>query len=154
MSRALSHASFAALLTGSLLLGACAHRAGRGADEAAVRGVLAMQRAAWNHGDLEGFMAGYWRSDSLTFYSAGDVSQGWQAAFDRYQRRYRGEGREMGSLDFELRQVDVLDDRHAMVRGAWRLALKSGSPHGLFTLVLRRFPDGWKIVHDHTSAAQ
>ncbi len=112
-------------------------------------------KAAWNRGDLAGFLEGYWRSDSLTFYSGGDVNRGWEATRDRYVRRYRSEGREMGTLDFDLHQVAVLDPGHAVVRGAWRLKRTADAPHGLFTLVLRRFPGtGWRIVHDHTSVAE
>ncbi len=147
------------------LLGACTGRGepGEGAPsaalappaaEAAVRALLDEQRVAWNRGDLDGFMEGYWRSDSLTFYSGGDVNHGWQATYDRYVRRYRSEGREMGTLEFDLHRVDVLGSDHALVRGAWRLTRKADAPHGLFTLVLRRLPGGWKIVHDHTGAAE
>lgn len=126
-----------------------------GSEAAAVREVLSTQQAAWNRGDLEAFLEGYWRSDSLTFYSGGDVNYGWQATRDRYVRRYQSEGREMGTLDFDLHEVAVLDPEHATVRGAWRLRRSADSPHGLFTLVLRRFPgSGWKIVHDHTSVGE
>jgi ketosteroid isomerase-like protein len=122
---------------------------------AAVRALLATQQAAWNRGDLVGFMEGYWKSDSLTFYSGGDVNQGWQATFDRYVRRYRSEGREMGTLDFDLQEVTASDPDHALVYGAWRLKRSADAPHGLFTLVLRRIPGaGWRIVHDHTSVAE
>lgn len=125
------------------------------ADTSAIRLVLDAQVAAWNRGDLEGFMQGYWRSDSLTFYSGGDVSHGWQAAHDRYVRRYRSEGREMGRLAFDLHAITLLAPGQAVVRGGWALELTSGHPQGLFTLWLRRFPAaGWRIVHDHSSVAQ
>ncbi len=134
-------------------------RAGRPAEAAeavaGVRKLLADQQTAWNHGDLAGFMEGYWKSDSLTFYSAGDVQQGWRAAYDRYVRRYQSEGREMGRLDFEIHAITPLGRDVALVRGAWFLKRGTDAPHGLFTLVLRRFPRlGWRIVHDHTSSAE
>ncbi len=142
-----------ALLVALVRCAGAAPAAARGA-EAEVRAVLAAQEAAWNRGDLEGFMAGYWRSDSLTFYSGGDVSHGWQMAHDRYQRRYQGEGREMGRLVVDLHEVGVLSRDAAIVKGTWRLQLKDSAPEGLFTLVLRRIPgQGWRIVHDHTSVA-
>jgi len=123
-------------------------------DPAAVRRVLAEQVAAWNRGDLEGFMRGYWKSDSLSFYSGGTVTHGWQETHDRYQRRYQAEGREMGTLVFDLHDVTVLGRAHAMVRGGWSLQMKDGQPRGLFTLWLRWFPEaGWRVVHDHTSSA-
>ena len=123
-------------------------------DAAAVRRLLAAQVAAWNRGDLEGFMQGYWESDSLTFYSGGKVSRGWQATLDGYRKRYQSEGREMGTLVFDLHDVTLPARGQALVRGGWSLKLKDGEPRGLFTLWLRWFPDaGWRVVHDHTSAA-
>lgn len=122
--------------------------------EAAVRGVLEAQRAAWNRGDLDGFMDGYWKSDSLAFYSGETVSRGWEATRDRYERRYKSEGREMGTLAFDLHEVEPDGPDRATVQGAWRLTLRQGSPHGSFTLRFRRFPDaGWKIVEDRTTSA-
>ncbi|MFL5240524.1 MAG: YybH family protein [Gemmataceae bacterium] len=117
-----------------------------------VRSVLAKQQAAWNEGNLEEFMEGYWHSEDLTFYSGNDIQRGWQATTDRYRKRYQSEGREMGKLAFDDLEVDVLDTDNALVRGRWKLAVTDGSnPQGLFTLRFRRLPEGWRIVHDHTS---
>ena len=132
--------------------GGPAHDAG--AEAAAVRGVLEAQRVAWNRGDLDGFMEGYWKSDSLAFHSGENVSRGWEATRDRYMRRYKSEGREMGTLEFSFDDVAVDAPDRATVRGEWRLTLRNGSPHGSFTLRLQRFPDqGWKIVEDRTTSA-
>jgi ketosteroid isomerase-like protein len=123
-------------------------------DPGAVRRLLAEQVEAWNRGDLEGFMKGYWRSDSLSFYSGGSVTRGWQTTLDRYRKRYQAEGREMGTLAFDLHDVALPARGLALVRGGWTLKMKDSEPHGLFTLVLRWFPDaGWRVVHDHSSAA-
>ena len=123
-------------------------------NPAAVRRLLDEQVAAWNRGDLAGFMEGYWRSDSLTFYAGGDVVRGWQVTHDRYHRRYQSEGREMGVLVFDLHDVRVTAAGQALVRGAWSLEFEDSRPHGLFTLWLRWFPDrGWRVVHDHSSSA-
>lgn len=124
------------------------------ADTAGVRAVLAAQLAAWNRGDLEGFLDGYWRSDSLTFYSGGDVARGWRAARDRYVRRYASGGAEMGRLAFDVHAVEPLGPDRALVKGAWSLALGGASPRGLFTLVFARTPAGWRIVHDHSSLGE
>ncbi len=125
-----------------------------GRAQTAIRAVLAAQVEAWNRGDLEAFMTGYWRDDSLTFYSGGDVSHGWQPTLERYRRRYQGEGKEMGTLVFELHDVQVLATDVAVVKGGWALTLKDGAPRGLFTLILRDVPHaGWRIVHDHSSVA-
>src|SRR5262249_42092451 len=121
------------------------------ADEAAVRRVLDQQVAAWNRRDLGGYMAGDWDSPALTFYSGGAITGGWQATLERYRQRYQGEGKEMGTLDFSDVKVEMLDRRSAFVRGRWHLVMSSGKePKGLFTLIVRRRPEGWRIVHDHT----
>lgn len=120
-----------------------------------ITAVLHQQQDAWNRKDLEGFMAGYWNSPDLTFYSGGNIAHGWQAALDRYRKHYQGEGKEMGRLEFSDLQVEILAPGVAFVRGAFRLTMSDGkTPHGLFTLVFRKFPEGWKIVHDHSSAAE
>jgi beta-aspartyl-peptidase (threonine type) len=121
----------------------------------AVQQVMEKQVAAWNHHDLEAFMAGYWNSSDLTFFSGAKQTSGWQATLERYQKTYQSEGREMGRLEFSDLSVQPLGTDAAFVRGAWHLTMSDGkTPHGLFTLVFRKFPDGWKIVHDHTSAAE
>jgi len=123
-------------------------------DPVAVRRLLDDQVAAWNRGDLEGFMRGYWKSDSLTFYSGGTVTHGWQTTLERYRRRYQSEGHAMGRLAFDVHDVALPARGEALVRGGWSLTMKDGEPHGLFTLWLRWFPDaGWRVVHDHSSAA-
>ncbi len=122
---------------------------------AEVRALLDAQVSAWNRGDLEAFMAGYWRSPELVFCSGATVTKGWDATLERYRKRYQAEGREMGRLTFDAIEVMALGEDAAFARGAYRLRLRDGSePNGLFTLVLRRFPDGFRIVHDHTSAAE
>ena len=125
-----------------------------------LRGELDRQAAAWNRGDLDGFMDAYWRDDRLTFASGGTVTRGWQATLDRYRRRYQAEGKEMGTLTFGEVEVELLgpptgEPREALVRGRWALAFARSEekPNGLFTLLFRTTPDGWKVVADHTSAA-
>jgi beta-aspartyl-peptidase (threonine type) len=126
-----------------------------GDPRAAVRAVLDAQVEAWNRGDLEGFMAGYWRSPELVFCSGATVTKGWEATIERYRKRYQAEGREMGRLGFDAIEVLPLGPDAAAARGAWRLHMSDGQePHGLFTLVLRRMDGAWRIVHDHTSSAE
>jgi beta-aspartyl-peptidase (threonine type) len=121
----------------------------------AVRTVLDAQVEAWNRGDLEGFMLGYWRSPELVFCSGATVTKGWEATLERYRKRYQAEGREMGTLRFDAVEVLPFGPDAAAVRGAYRLQLKDGQePHGLFTLLLRRVDGAWRIVHDHTSSAE
>jgi ketosteroid isomerase-like protein len=121
----------------------------------AVKQVLGSQAKAWNSHDLEAFMAGYWKSPDLTFFSGANERHGWQATMDRYKATYQSPGHEMGKLDFSNLRVEALGSEAAFVRGEWHLTMPEGkTPHGLFTLVFRKFPDGWKIIHDHTSAAE
>lgn len=121
----------------------------------AIEQVLRTQQAAWNRHDLEGFMAGYWNSPELTFFSGAKESDGWQAAIERYRAAYSSPGHEMGKLEFSGLRIETLGPSAAFVRGTWQLTMPDGkTPHGRFTLVFRRLREGWKIVHDHTSAAE
>jgi ketosteroid isomerase-like protein len=125
------------------------------APKAAIESVLHAQQAAWNRHDLESFMTGYWNSPQLTFFSGAEEHDGWQATLDRYRARYASAGHEMGKLEFSGLRIEILGADAAFVRGAWQLAMSDGkTPHGLFTLIFRKFPEGWKIVHDHTSSAE
>jgi ketosteroid isomerase-like protein len=121
------------------------------AEEAAIHKVLHDQVAAWNKGDLAQFMAGYWNSKDLTFYSGKDKYQGWEQAFDRYKKRYQGEGKEMGKLAFSELDVQLLSPEFAVVKGRWNVEMKKETLSGLFTLIMNRTDQGWVIVHDHTS---
>ncbi|HYW37269.1 MAG TPA: nuclear transport factor 2 family protein [Terriglobales bacterium] len=122
------------------------------AGRVAIRKVIDDQQAAWNRQDLEGFMAGYWNSAELTFFSGAHESKGWQAALDRYQKNYQGAGHEMWKLEFANLRIEMLGPEAAFVRGEFHLTMSDGkTPHGLFTLVFLNFPEGWKIVHDHSA---
>ena len=119
----------------------------------AIRRGIEEQQAAWNRQDLEAFMSGYWNSPELTFFSGAHESKGWQAALDRYQKNYQGAGHEMGKLEFANLRIEMLGPEAAFVRGEFHLTMSDGkTPHGLFTLVFRKFLEGWKIIHDHSAA--
>lgn len=123
--------------------------------KSAIEQVLNNQVEAWNNRDLEKFMQGYWHSPELTFFSGGQALHGWDEALERYRKRYQGEGREMGKLEFANLNILPLARDAALVRGEWHLTTSDGkNPHGLFTLIFHRYPEGWKIIHDHTSAAE
>ncbi|HEY8458780.1 MAG TPA: nuclear transport factor 2 family protein [Blastocatellia bacterium] len=122
---------------------------------AEIRATLDAQVAAWNAGKLEEFMDGYWRSPDLTFFSAGRKLSGWDATIERYRKTYQAEGKEMGQLAFSDLDIQLLGPAAAVVRGRWELTMSDGKkPGGLYTLIFRRFKEGWKIVHDHTSSSQ
>ncbi len=115
-----------------------------------IRNVMNEQTAAWNRGDIISFMQGYWNSPKLAFVSGANVTKGWQPTLDRYKKNYDSRAK-MGALTFSDLEVDVLSKDAAVVLGSWSLQRESDNPHGKFTLIFRKFKDGWKIVHDHTS---
>jgi beta-aspartyl-peptidase (threonine type) len=123
-----------------------------GEAEAAIRAVLNAQVAAWNRGDLKGYMQGYWQSPELTFFAGDQKLAGWDAAYQRYRAAYLGKDKEMGKLAYSGLRVELLGADAAFVRGAWQLTMKDGSKRrGFFTVVLRKFDDGWRIIHEHSS---
>jgi ketosteroid isomerase-like protein len=135
-----------------LVLSACVSGPDRNSIEREVRAVLEKQVAEWNAGNLAGFMETYARSANTRFASGGDVSLGWQTVFDRYRRKY-GDEETMGHLRFSDIDIQALGRDSALAFGRWHLTREGGDASGLYTLVFRRTREGWRIVHDHTSAA-
>ena len=119
-------------------------------SESAIRAVLDRQAAAWNAGDIDGFMKGYWHSPKLVFVSGDNITRGWQATIDRYKRTYDSREK-MGVLTFSGLEINVLSDTAAVVLGSWSLQRTADNPHGKFTLIFRKFKAGWRVIHDHTS---
>ena len=124
---------------------------GRDADTKAINDVLSAQQAAWNRGDVDAFLVGYWRSPELTFSGSSGVTRGWDGVLARYKKSYPDHAA-MGQLDFSDLELRFLGPDAALVLGQWHLKRESGDIGGVFTLVWQKFPDGWKIIHDHTSA--
>lgn len=119
-------------------------------DEAAIRQVMATQAEAWNRGDLDAFMFGYWRSDKLAFVSGDTVTRGWQQTLDNYKKSYDTKAK-MGTLTFSDLEITLLSKDSASVLGSWSLKRETDNPKGKFTLLWRKFREGWRIVHDHSS---
>lgn len=148
----------------SLFLGACviidaenasvtsSYTGNENAIKIAITDVLETQNAAWNRGDIDAFMEGYWKSEALRFGSGGTVTKGWQGTIDRYKTGYADRAA-MGRLDFTDLDIQVFSDNAAIVHGRWALERASDRPSGLFTLVFRDFGDGWVIVSDTTTSA-
>jgi ketosteroid isomerase-like protein len=118
-----------------------------------IESVLHAQQEAWNRGDIDAFMKGYWRSEETVFVSGDEVTRGWQKVLDRYKKKYPDRAK-MGTLTFSNLEITPLSADAAVALGAWKLKRANDEPHGRFTLIFRRLPEGWRIVHDHTSAAQ
>lgn len=118
-----------------------------------IKAVLLDQQAAWNRGDLDGFMAGYVRSDELRFASGGSITYGWQTTLERYKQHYPDKAT-MGTLAFSDLVVTVLAPDAALVFGKWELTRTQDKPRGLFTLTLKKTAAGWRVFQDHTSSAE
>ena len=120
-------------------------------QSAAIKEVLSVQKDAWNSGDIDGFMDGYWRSHELRFASGGSVTKGWQQTLDRYKKNY-SDREKMGILDFTDLEVNQVSHDAAVLHGRWKLTRTDDAPHGLFTLVFRNVDGKWLIVSDTTTS--
>jgi ketosteroid isomerase-like protein len=118
----------------------------------AIKAVLDRQAAAWNRGDLEGYMDGYDRSNNTEFVGGDTITRGWQTVLDRYRKNYSSREK-MGTLTFSDLEITILSKDTALVLGRWHLKRASDEPHGTFTLLFRKTKAGWRIVHDHSSSA-
>jgi ketosteroid isomerase-like protein len=151
--RALSARLSLLLVLAACILQVPASEAGPGSSGSAneaITAVLKRQQAYWNQGDVSSFMIGYWKSPDLTFAGSSGISRGWDSVLARYQRTYPDKTA-MGQLEFSELEVRLLGEKSALVLGKWHLRRSSGDIGGVFSLVFQQFPDGWKIIHDHTS---
>ena len=112
--------------------------------------VMDEQVLAWNRGDIEGFMQGYWNSPELKFVSGQNMTKGWQPTLERYKKSYDSRAK-MGVLSFSELDIMLTGKDSAVVFGRFTLIREKDKPTGLFTLNFRKFKDGWKIILDHTS---
>jgi beta-aspartyl-peptidase (threonine type) len=127
----------------------------REAEAARIVEMLHASAESWNAGDLDGFMDDYWNDPDLTFSGSAGVTRGWNGVRERYLRTYWAPGAARDSLRFEELEVRMLGDAQALVLGRYvlhRPEAGTTSATGFFSLVLWKRADGWKIVHDHTSA--
>jgi ketosteroid isomerase-like protein len=120
------------------------------ADRAAILAVLAAQQNDWNKGDIRAFMTGYWNSQELTFAGTRGFTRGWQPVMARYEKSYADKAA-MGLLAFSELEIRQLGPDAILVLGKWHLQRQAGDIDGIFTLVFQKFPEGWRIVHDHTT---
>jgi len=118
----------------------------------AIRAVMEAQEAAWNRGDIDGFMDGYERGETTTFVSGGEITHGWQTVLDRYKQRYSSPEK-MGTLGFSELDIQPIGPSYALADGRWQLTRSGDAPHGRFTLLFRQTSNGWRIIHDTTTSA-
>jgi uncharacterized protein (TIGR02246 family) len=120
----------------------------------AITQLLTAQQDAWNKGNVDTFMSAYWKSPDLTFSGARGTERGYEAVYNRYKRTYPDRST-MGQLDFSDLDFHFIGNDGALVLGHWHLTrdkASGGDIGGVFSLVWQRFPEGWRIIHDHTSA--
>ncbi len=123
----------------------------RQSDRAAITKILDAQQKAWNEGNVDAFLEGYWRSPELTFSGSSGIARGWDGVAARYKKNYPDRAA-MGRLDFSNLEFRFLGKDAALVLGHWHLSRAQGDIGGVFSLVWQRFPEAWRIIHDHTSA--
>ena len=140
------------LVLGAAILDAADEKSGNAAVISDIRAALRAQQEAWNRGDIDSFMNGYARAETTVFVSGDEVMRGWQTVRDRYLKKYSDRAK-MGTLTFSDLEIELLGPDSALALGRWELKRADDNPHGRFTLILRKTPDGWRIAHDHTSAA-
>ena len=121
-------------------------------NQKAIEKILLDQVAAWNAGDIDGYMKGYWNSDSTVFVSGGNLTRGYSGVLSRYKKSYDTREK-MGKLEFDELQVRMITQTLGVATGVWRLRRANDQPWGRFTLLVEKKPEGWRIVHDHTSSA-
>lgn len=147
--------SFSSCLV-ALAVSACVSAPGSATNDeqviAAVRAVIEAQQAAWNRGDIEGFMDGYERAETTTFVSGEELMRGWQTVLDRYKQRYNSR-EQMGTLAFSELDIKPLGPVLALADGRWRLTRANDAPRGRFTLLFRRINNDWRIIHDTTTSS-
>lgn len=133
-----------------LLLGYCSYTIAQQDPSLPIRQLLSDQTQAWNRGDLEGFMEGYWKNDSLRFIGKSGITYGWKQTLLNYQKGYPDKAA-MGTLHFTILHIDELSSTYVQVIGKWHLTRTIGNVSGHFTLLLRRIDGKWLIVSDHSS---
>lgn len=119
-------------------------------EESSVKKILQTQQAAWNKGDIEAYMQGYWKSDSLMFIGKNGITYGWKQTLENYKKSY-ADSVAMGKLDFEFVEIKRLSDNYYFVVGKWQLTRTIEDIGGSFTLLFRKIKGKWVIIRDHSS---
>jgi ketosteroid isomerase-like protein len=145
-------AAVAISLSGQRVLAKLPSGGGIKTADGEIRSLLDQQTEAWNRGDIEAFMAAYWKSDETEFVGANGVSHGWQALLERYRKNYP-DRKAMGRLSFSNLEIHMVCADAAYAIWQFNLDREDDRPTGFFTLNFRRFAEGWRIVADHTTGS-
>ncbi len=119
-------------------------------DEKAILAVMQLQEKAWGENDLEGFMQGYWKNDSLKFYGKSGVTQGWQQTLDNYKKGYPSK-EYTGVLSFTIDALTPIEDNSYYVMGRYNLERNVGNANGNFLIIFKKIDGEWKIIADMSS---
>ena len=140
-----------AALTATWLAARPSSAKGSQTDEAAIREVFDKQTAAWNRGDTAAFMDGYWKSPDTEFVGTSGMIRGWDNVMARYKRVYP-DSKAMGHLSFDNIEIKMLCPVAAYATGEFKLERESGNLSGIYTVIVKKLPEGWRAIHDHTTA--
>lgn len=119
-------------------------------DKDAILAIMDAQETAWNKGDLERFMIGYWKDENLKFIGEGGITYGWAGTLEKYKKSYPNRDA-MGTLTFDILHVDAIGKKEMLVVGKWHLQRKEDAPQGYFSLIWKKINKVWVIIADHSS---
>ncbi|MCX7550946.1 YybH family protein [Xanthomarina sp. F2636L] len=138
------------LLCGLLFTLVCSAQTNYNKDKEAILAVLSLQETAWNKHDLEGYMEGYWRNDSLKFYDKNGLTFGWNKTLANYKKGYPTQA-ESGVLKFVINDLSKIEDNSYWVMGEYHLTREIGNANGVFIIIFKKINNEWKIIADMTA---
>lgn len=130
-----------------LLMTNCIGQTTEKEDKEAIIAVMKLQEKAWSDNDLEGFMKGYWKNDSLKFYGSRGLTLGWQQTLDNYKKGYPTKDHS-GTLKFKINDISKIENNSYWVMGEYHLTRKVGDANGIFMIIFKKINGEWKIVAD------
>lgn len=119
-------------------------------DADKILSILAAQEKAWNEGDIQQFMLGYWENDSLVFVGKSGLTYGYNNTLENYKKGYPDKTY-MGQLKFTILSMQPLGKAYYRIIGKWELKRTVGNLNGHYTLLLQKINGEWKIISDHSS---
>jgi hypothetical protein len=115
--------------------------------EAGIRLVMEAQEIAWNKHDLESFMQGYWKSETLKFYGSKGLTLGWESTLANYKKGYPTKA-DSGTLNFVINDISKIEGDNYWVMGEYHLKREVGDANGVFIIIFKKIDGHWKIIAD------
>jgi hypothetical protein len=135
------------ILIGILTINSCSESSSEQEDKATIITILKNQEKAWSENDLDAFMDGYWKNDSLKFYGASGLKYGWQTTLDGYKKRYPTKDH-TGTLNFKINDISKINEESYFVMGEYHLTRNVGNADGVFMIIFKKINGEWKIIAD------